>query len=370
MSEENPNAFKLWINAEVVKKYFNELEVSDGEIQKIIADLQPLELRARVQLIARALKAALPTDYPSALKSLIRLTRKKNMKSFELWPATEFIQLYGLDHVQESLEAMYHFTSDFTAEFSIRPFINKHGEDIYQRLHVWKNDPNEHIRRWLSEGTRPRLPWGEKLHRAVKNPGLGLEILEHLKFDTSLYVRKSVSNHLNDIAKDHPDLVVKTLTRWKTILPPNYQKEFQFIANRALRTLIKEGHRGALRFMGIDSEGKNLRISPPKLDKRKIKLGQKIELSFRIKNTSQKNVKYVVDYVVYFKKSNGGLSPKVFKLKTGILGAGQTLYVKKALHIKPITTRMFFSGRHQVAVKLNGIETKPVHFELSVPTKQ
>lgn len=366
MTEDNPKAFKLWINAEVVKKYFLDLQLPKKDLQALLTDLQPLELRARVQLIARGLKAALPAHYPTALKKLVSLTQKKNMKSFELWPATEFIQLYGLDHIDESLSAMYLLTSDFTAEFSIRPFINKYGSEIYSRLEAWTADPNEHIRRWLSEGTRPRLPWGEKLHSAVKDPKPGLDLLEQLKFDPSLYVRKSVSNHLNDIAKDHPELVVRTLLRWKKRVPRNFEKEFTFICNRALRTLVKNGHPGALRFFGVEPGETSLQISALKLDKTQIRLGQALQLEFRIKNTSTKSQKYVVDYVLHFKKSNGSLSPKVFKLKTGVLPPGQSLFFRKSCRIKPVTTRTYFSGTQKVSIKLNGVESKSRQFELLV----
>jgi 3-methyladenine DNA glycosylase AlkC len=366
MSEENPNAFKLWINASVVKKYFKHTELSEKELQSIIKKLDSLELKARVQLIALELKKNLPDQFPQALKQLLKITRREKLTSFELWPATEFIQTYGLDHIDESLKAMYELTSKFTAEFCIRPFINKYGDEIYEKLYVWIKDPNDHIRRWLTEGTRPRLPWGEKLQTAVKNPKKGLEILQHLKFDPSLYVRKSVANHLNDISKDHPDLVVRTLSKWKKEVPQNYQKEFQFISHRALRSLIKDGHTGALKFSGVEFDKDNLKCSEIEISKSKLKMSEKLELRFSVQNMSEKKVKYIVDYVIYFKKSNGELSPKVFKLKTGFLEEGARLDIKKVHHFKPITTRKYYSGEHQIAVKMNGQSLASQKFHLKV----
>lgn len=363
--EENPNAFKLWINADVVKKYFTGTKLSTAQIEKIISELESRELRARIQLIAHELKAVLPDEFPKALDQLLAITRKQNLKSFELWPTTEFIQIYGLDHIDESIEAMYELTQKFTAEFSIRPFLNKYGDKIYKKLGVWKKDPNEHIRRWLSEGTRPRLPWGEKLHGAVKDPRHGLELLEQLKFDSSLYVRKSVANHLNDIAKDHPELVVQILSSWKKVVPKNYQKEFQFLSNRALRTLIKKGHKGALKFTGVDMNANSLKCSKLSLNKTKVKMGQDFEFKFSIRNTTKKKIKFIADYVVYFQKANGGLSPKVFKLKTGVLNAGQKLEIVKRHSFKPITTRKYHRGEHKLAIKLNGVEHAPAKFILS-----
>jgi 3-methyladenine DNA glycosylase AlkC len=211
MTDENPNAFKLLIGESLINKYFKSSQLTPKEIKRIKNELLKLELKPRVRLIARELKKTLPSDYRKALKVLMKITREQKLTGFELWPATEFIQAHGLDDIDESLEALYELTQKFTAEFGIRPFINTHGDVIYKKLAKWKSDPSEHVRRWLSEGTRPRLPWGEKLQAAVRDPESGLRILEHLKFDASLYVRKSVGNHLNDIAKDHPELVVETL---------------------------------------------------------------------------------------------------------------------------------------------------------------
>lgn len=367
MSNENPKAFKLWMNESVVKKYFKNTNLNAHEIQKIKNQLVSLELKSRVQLIAHELKKALPNNYPKALRELLKITRTENLKSFELWPATEFIQIYGLEHIKESINAMYELTPRFTAEFSIRPFINKYGEQIYAQLECWRNDPNEHIRRWLSEGTRPRLPWGEKLHAAVKNPQHGLKILEHLKFDNALYVRKSVANHLNDIAKDHPELVIQTLSSWQKHVPKNYEKEFKFISHRALRTLIKNGHPEALKFSGVDLNQKNLKLTSLQFKKTNIQMGDFLEFNFSITNVTNKKIKYIADYTIYFKKNNAKLSPKVFKLKTGVLEPGEVLNITKKHGFKPITTRKYYSGRHQIAIKLNGHEFDLKNFNLLKP---
>lgn len=366
MKKENPNAFKLWISPAVAQKYFRHTKLSKNEISAICKSLERLELKARVRLIAKEMHAALPSDYEMALTALLKICREEKLKSFELWPATEFIQLYGLDHIDASLAAMYELTPKFTAEFSIRPFINKHGTEIYRKLARWKNDENEHIRRWLSEGTRPRLPWGERLFDAVKNPHPGLEILEALKFDPALYVRKSVANHLNDIAKDHPELVVKTLSQWKKSLPKDFQKEFQFISHRALRTLIKDGHTGALKYMGVGLDKNALSCTTFALDKNKVKVGGHLEISLSLKNKTQKPLKYILDYVIYFKKSNGDLGAKVFKWKSGFLAPNESIKLSKKHSFKPITTRKYYSGEHRVAAKVNGGELKSNTFSLKL----
>lgn len=354
MSVENPKAFKHLVNEKTLKKYLSTFNISKNEITRLEKELLELELRDRVRLISRELKNNLAMDYPQALKSLRRIIDEQSITKFELWPATEFIQIHGLDHIEESLEVLYELTQKFTAEFAIRPFINTHGDLIYRKLVKWNNHPNEHIRRWISEGTRPRLPWGERLPKAIQDPTLGLEILEYLKFDRSLYVRKSVANHLNDIAKDHPDLVIKTLKRWKMNVPKGYEKEFQFILNRSLRTLIKEGNPKALSLLGIRVNELLLKVDDLRLKKKLVLVGEDLNFSFNLSNKTSKSVNYVLDYVIGFQRSNGNLSKKVFKLKKGKLGPKEKLIIVKKQSFRQVTTRKIYPGKHSLAIKLNG----------------
>jgi 3-methyladenine DNA glycosylase AlkC len=362
---ENESAFKNWINATVVNKYANGVNSKQrNEFKKISNQLDTLELRARVKLIANTLKVYLDQDFPKALNQLMKIVKDQELKSFELWPATEFIQIYGLDHIDESLQAMYELTPKFTAEFSIRPFINIHGDIVFDKLKKWHNDSNEHIRRWLSEGTRPRLPWGERLTASVKNPKLGLIILDKLKFDSSLYVRKSVANHLNDIAKDHPELVIKTLAVWSKHVPKHYQKEFNFILHRALRTLIKDGHTEALKLIGIKPSISGLKVENFNVKTKTIKMGSNLEFSFDLKNTGSKKQKYIVDFIIYFQKSNGSLSSKVFKLKSGFIDPQSKIQIYKKYSFRAITTRKYYPGLHKISLKLNGTQGKTLSFDL------
>jgi 3-methyladenine DNA glycosylase AlkC len=366
---ENPNAFKLWINQEVAQKYFSsdfDPVTKKAALKEISSKLDSLELKDRVRLISRQLHHSLPSDFSKALKILLRIAKSQNLKSFELWPATDFIQTYGLHHVDESIEAMLELTQRFTAEFCIRPFINLYGIEVYKKLYTHLDHPNEHVRRWLSEGTRPRLPWGEKLSLAIENPVHGLKILEKLKWDSSLYVRKSIANHLNDIAKDHPGLVIKTLKQWSNKVPKSKAKEFNFIVNRALRTMIKDGDSEALKLIGIDAKKSKLKTENLKINKTKFKMGEALILNFVLQNKGQNKIKFVVDYLIYFQKANGHLAPKVFKLKTGWIEPGQVLPITKKHSFKPITTRKYHSGLHKISLKVNGLEMPAQEFNLSV----
>lgn len=371
MANENPSAFKHWISPAVVQAYAQGLKKawpdfdteSFLEVQKT---LEHHELKGRVRLIAYALKKHLQPEYKKALNTLLKSIRIKKIEGFSLWPATEFIQLYGTNDFDHSFAAMRELTQKFTAEFAVRPFIIKNQTKALKELKLAAKSKNTHLRRWASEGSRPRLPWGERLHQLVKNPLPTIEILEILKFDPELYVRKSVSNHLNDIAKDHPMLVIQTLSQWKKQVPTHYEKEFRFILNRSLRTLIKAGHPRALELVGITHGHSRLNAQNFKIKNKMIKTGQKIEFSFDLINQSKQSIQYVIDYVIHHKKANGTLSPKVFKLKSGIISPKKSLKIKKNHSFKPITTRVYYSGEHKIEILVNGKKQLSGKFKLLV----
>src|SRR3989338_7440297 len=195
------------------------------ESRKFVADAlkgyEALALMPRGNHIARALQRPLPPDYPKALKILLASLDQPHgrdagltLGSFLYLPHTMFVAEFGLDHFEASMQAQHALTQRFTAEFSIRPFLQQHEAATLARLKQWASDPSEHVRRLVSEGSRPRLPWASRLPAFQKNPAPVIELLELLKDDPALYVRRSVANNLNDIGKDHPDLLAQTAKRW------------------------------------------------------------------------------------------------------------------------------------------------------------
>lgn len=356
-SEENPQAFKHWIGPALLKKLSKALtqawpQFDQKRFMKLAPRLQSLELKPRVQLIRDELHAQLPKEFPVACQILLKSLKSGDLKGFDLWPYTEFVQTYGLDHPEISMGALKELTQVFTSEFAVRPFINKYPKQTLKYLLNCAKDPNVHLRRWASEGSRPRLPWGEKLNIVIQDPGLTLPILERLKYDEELYVRKSVSNHLNDFTKDHPDLVLKTLKEWKVNAPKKHLPKVDWIINRSLRSLIKAGHPKALKLIGV-SESK-IKVSPLRLKSKKLKLNDRMEFDFQLESTSSKPQKIVVDYVVHFKKSNGTNSAKVFKLKTFNLEPKAKIQIEKSHHLKKVTTRKHYPGEHLLAIQING----------------
>ena len=328
------------------------------------ASLASLPMKARVRYLRDELRALLPSNYAKALSILLKAVNGSKLQSFDLWPVTEFIQTYGLEDLEISLEALKEITTHFTSEWAIRPFIKRYPKDTLKFLLKCARESNTDVRRWASEGTRPRLPWGERLNDFVKDPSPTLPILDELKFDDELFVRKSVANHLNDIAKDHPVLAIRLLKKWMSEAGPKDQKKVEWTTRRALRTLVKEGYPKALALLGVSSEAA-VEIRRLHLGKENLRMGEKLEFSFLAKSLSDQVQKWIIDYRIHFVKANGKASVKVFKFKNLVLGPKAEVEVGKTHHIREITTREYYNGVHTLDIQINGVVRKSAKFTLS-----
>ncbi len=329
-------------------------------------NLDGLELKDRVVRIAAVLRRHLPDAYPSALEVIVKAAAvwpardpDDALGGFAAWPMTDFVGLYGVDHPEPSLDALPQITHLFSAEFAIRPFLIQHTDMTLRRMEDWTMDDSEHIRRLVSEGTRPLLPWGIRLKAFQADPTPGLALLERLKDDPSEYVRRSVANHLNDISKDHPDLVVEVCTNWRK----DASKERDWIIRHATRTLIKKGHPAALKLLGFDANPK-VRMQALQVTPGTIEVGGSIDVAFRLESTARAAQDLVIDYAVHHRKANGGTTPKVFKLKTLRLDAGEAITLNKRHSFRKITTRQYYPGTHEVEVTVNGTSVGRAAFEL------
>ncbi|MEW6056590.1 MAG: DNA alkylation repair protein [Bdellovibrionota bacterium] len=355
---ENPSAFKHWINKALFERMAESISGVYGKFDSRAFILQskkiePLELKQRVQFVSALLHEGLPKDFRHAVKILQKSLEAGKLDGFDLWPYTEFVQTYGLEDFDESMLALREFTKVFTSEFAVRPFLKRYPEKTLALLSKWATDESRHVRRWVSEGTRPRLPWGERLEIFVKQPQLTLPLLEKLKSDPEIYVRKSVANHLNDIAKDHPDLVVKVLKRWQAQAKNEDLAKFHWIRNHALRVLIKQGYEPALELIGINSKAK-IGVRGLSLRQDRYRVNDLIEFEFKVVSLEKNEQKLVIDYVIHHVKSNKERTPKVFKLKNVILKPGEALRLKKKHSLKPITTRRYYPGKHLLEIQVNG----------------
>lgn len=220
--------------------------------------LKPLAILQRGNHLATALRAHLPQRYEDAVEILIRSLTPANTRTDELGlavffylPHVSFVATYGLDAehnggkdpFETSMRAQYELTRRFSAEFSMRPFLIRWQDRTLARLLEWTRDPDPHVRRLCSEGARPRLPWAMRIPAFIKDPCPVLPILETLKDDPDLYVRRSVANHLGDIAKDHPQLAFEICERWVE----GASAERKWLIRHAVRHPAKKGVKAALR---------------------------------------------------------------------------------------------------------------------------
>lgn len=338
----------------------------DTFVKDALDGYDSLGLMPRGWKIARTLRGYLPANYPEAIEILLEslgprldATEDLGMAPFLYLPHTCFVAEYGLDHFEVSMRAQYELTQRFSAEFSIRPFLMQHTEATLARLREWAKDPSPHVRRLVSEGTRPRLPWAPRLREFQKDPRPVLALLELLKDDPSLYVRRSVANNLNDIGKDHPALLVETARRWMN----DATDERRWLVRHALRSAVKRAEPEALEVMGFGEEAE-VSVGEALITPRRVLMGGSAELTFEVTNTGSRRQRILVDFRVHFMKANGKTSPKVFKLTTLDLAPGETARIRKSVSLAEMTTRKHYAGMHKVEAVLNG-HTRPLgEFEL------
>lgn len=325
-----------------------------------------LELMPRGKRIAQALRRHLPDDYPRALAILLGSLdqphgRDPNLSlaSFLYLPHTVFVAQYGLAHFEESMRAQHALTQRFTAEFSIRPFLEQHPEATLRQLAAWAADPSPHVRRLVSEGTRPRLPWAPRLRQFQADPAPVLALLELLKDDPELYVRRSVANNLNDIGKDHPEVLASTARAWLKNAPAGRA----WIVGHALRSAVKRGEGAALEVLGFGKKAQvalgNIQITPAKAV-----MGGSVRIGFELTSTHPHGQRVLVDLAVHYVKASGQAKAKVFKLKTLELAPGQSTTLAKTLSLAEMSTRKHYPGLHRVEVILNGQAQALGAFEL------
>lgn len=331
---------------------------ADGFVRAVVARFPELELKARIAWMAECLHESLPKDYERAVQSFVSSlpppadpTQGDNdFGDFIYAPHSAFVARYGCarEHLDCSLDALYEFTQRFSAELAIRSFLNAFPEETLARLSVWVRDAHYHVRRLCSEGTRPKLPWAEKIAIPVEAP---LPLLDVLVADTTRFVTRSVANHLNDISKTDPDLTIDTLARWRKsdLQDP---KEMAYVVRHALRTLVKQGNPRALALLGF-SPAPRLSVSKLVVPK-EVRMNTALELSFTL--TAKEDVDVVIDYVLHFRNKAGKLnSKKVYKLAKLSLTKNTPVSVSKRHPLrKNMTTRTLYPGEHALEIQING----------------
>lgn len=339
---------------------------TDAFVGAATAGLDELELMPRARHIARALTPYLPSDPCEAIRSItaalpdLETARAwRGMEPFVLLPFVLFVAEHGLGCFEESMTAQYEITRRFTAEFSIRAFIEHRYEETMARLHEWTADPDERVRRLVSEGSRPQLPWAPRLRRFQLDPTPVIELLEVLKDDPSPHVRRSVANNLNDIAKDHPEDALDVAERWWADGDHNRRQ----LVRHGLRTLIKRGDPAALAILGYTAAS-SVRLRSATIEPEVVPIGDRVRVRIEVENTADTEAAALVDLEVAFVRADGRTRGKVFRGRELSLPPHGTAVLSRSVSVAQQTTRQHHPGRHEVTVLLNGTRIPAGSFEV------
>lgn len=356
---------------EPLKNYFNEQFIS--KVAEAVATVYPQfdipkfqkavlndkwedrELKDRMRHISVCLGRFLP-EYRDAVKILMQVANQ--FGDFTSMVFADFVEEHGLEHPDESLDALELFTKYSSSEFAIRPFIIRYEKKSMSRMLAWSKDENHHVRRLSSEGCRPRLPWAMALPKYKKDPSPVLEVLKNLKDDESEYVRKSVANNINDITKDNSEVALKLVKSWY-----GKSKNTDWIIKHGLRTLLKKGDEEALKIFGF-KEKVNAKVSTLNLSHEKIEIGRELQFSFDITNEDAESSFYKIGFVVGYMKSAGKTSEKIFHVSEKDFGSGELVSFNKKLSFKDLSTRKHYPGAHYIYVVINGNEFGRKEFQL------
>lgn len=367
-----PAKLKHLLNESVVRSIAADIAPNHSQFDtaSFVADckngLEDLELTPRAMHIAEAMHRALPDDFPMAVRILKASLGPElgagdgwGMEPLRYFPHMYFVARYGIEHFEDSMRFQYELTKRSTAESSIRAFIEAYPERCYQRLMEWTSDTSMHVRRLVSEGTRPRLPWASRLRAFQDDPAPVIRLLELLKDYPERYVQRSVANNLNDIAKDHPDLAVEVCRRWSIDATPDRK----WIVRHALRSLVKQSHPGALEVLGYSSTPR-LAIADVEFTPPEVALGGKLRFALSLVSDSDQDQRLLVDFAVHFVKADGTRRPKVFKLRELVLSAGSVAQLEGTVSFVEMTTRKHRPGTHMIDLLANGVAYPLGEFEV------
>lgn len=339
-----------------VRRVYNAFDINGFVADVMGGNWNSLELKARMRRITISLGKYLPMKYEEALGILFLIDEECIGFPYMFFP--DFVEVNGQDEKdwELSMKALQRFTMRSSSEFAVRPFIIRHPKRMMEQMYAWSKHPDEHVRRLSSEGCRPQLPWGQALRIFKEDPSPILPVLERLKADSSLYVRKSVANNLNDISKTHPDLVIRIAKEWY-----GTKEHTDWIVKHACRTLLKKGEKQVLSIFGYKDD-QSIQLNNFILNSDHISIGEEMKFSFEIH--AEKDTKARIEYSVNYVKAKGHRSRKIFKISETTLKKGETRFYSKMHSFKDLSTRKHYNGTHTLSIIINGTETSSLDFML------
>jgi 3-methyladenine DNA glycosylase AlkC len=321
------------------------------------------ELKQRVRHISHTLRSNLPPEYPEALSIVVKtaqryLDRHGDKLTFEYTFLPDFVEAHGVEYPDHSIPALEILTRWSSAEFAVRPFLLRYPERMHAQMLAWSRHASPMVRRLSSEGIRPRLPWGMGVPALKRDPSPILPILENLKNDPAETVRRSVANNLNDIAKDHPELVLGIAARWL-----GHSAETDWVVRHACRGLLKKGNAAALAHFGFKQGVEGIAVSDLKISK-SLRVGERLDFSFTIKNSGSVPAQIRLEYGIEYQTLSGKTSYKVFKIRELELEAGQSGCISRSQSFQDFTTRKHYAGPHRLRILVNGKALAEEEFEV------
>jgi len=305
-----------------------------------------LELKQRMRRLSTMLHRFLPLPYPKQIEVLWKVAPSFGGLEGMLFP--DFIEQFGLDDFETSIGALEYFTQFSSSEFAVRPFLLRYAARMLRVMRQWAAHKNEHVRRLASEGSRPRLPWAMALPAFKKDPSPTLPILATLRVDPSDYVRRSVANHLNDIAKDHPELVLEIASRWLKANPATAG-----LVKHACRTLLKRGDSRALALFGYQ-RSESVDVLGLRLSASTLRLGDDLCFQFVVQHRAPAPLPLRLEYAVDFVKADGKTNRKIFQISEGLFVPHQPRQFERKHRFRDFTTRHHYDGEHRLSILVNG----------------
>jgi 3-methyladenine DNA glycosylase AlkC len=323
----------------------------DRFVTRALAGLDGQELKDRVRHVSAALHDALPLPYPRAAGIVRECASAVVLDMWSGWPATDHTAVHGIDHLDAAMDTLAALTPYSSGEFAVRPYLERYRDGALKRMHGWAESPDEHLRRLASEGSRPRLPWATRVSWLM-TPGPTLPLLDRLRDDPSPYVRRSVANHVNDLAKDHPEVALGLLARWRS----DGGSHVEQVLRHAVRGLLRAGHPEALALVGA-TPGSGA-VDALELAADTVAVGEK--LVFTVKVTADAAGPLVLKYAV---RRPG--SRRVFHLgQREADQAGAAFTLRRSHSFRPVTTRAEPPGPRELDVLVNGRVAASAFFTL------
>jgi 3-methyladenine DNA glycosylase AlkC len=320
-------------------------------------------LRRRVDIVRDALLADLPAGFSATERIVTDLLDEPNFTGWMIWPATELVTSRALESgstpdFDAAMALLARLTPRLTSEFAVRDLLIARPERAVAIMQTWTAHDDEHVRRFATEGSRAFLPWAKRVPWLVAHPRATRAILDATYRDPAEYVRRSVSNHLNDLSRIDAAVVTGTAARWAAEPDPHTPR----VLRHGLRTLVKRADPVALSLLGFT--GDDLRVPRPQISGDAVIWGGDVLITAEVTNDGPAEALVAIDYSIGFQRADASVRPKTFKMGTRLIAAGDTVTIDKKHSFRAITTRTYYPGPHFVTVQANGVLSPPADVTL------